>query len=229
MTSRPPPLDEQAETFADEMNQVLLATVTDDVEMTSSRVDLEPTVFVVGNAVEVGNHDLTSIGTLRGDRFPVAGLEGVSLAATWVFVPSSNGNWIKSWSSSFGLYVGRTPFIRFEVDPSKPEGSWLQAHIHVNAESRLLGYLRGMQGKDRDRLQQLHLPVGGFLFRPGIEDFIEFAIDEELIPGKEGWKDAIAKTREGFLRRQFMAMVGRHPEWAREGLAYVEEKLREDE
>lgn len=82
MTSRPPPLEEQAETFADEMNQVLLATVTDDVEMTSSRVDLEPTVFVVGNAVEVGNHDMTSIGTLRGDRFPVAGLEGVSLAAT---------------------------------------------------------------------------------------------------------------------------------------------------
>jgi hypothetical protein len=229
VTKAPPPLEEQAETFADEMNSVLVATVTDDVAMVSAKVDLDRTVFVVGNAVELGTHDLKSIGTLRGQRFPVSGLDGVSLSATWVFIPSTNGNWLKSWSSSFGLYVGKTPFVRLEVDPNKPEGSWLQAHIHVTAESRLLGYLRGLQRQDRDRLEQLHLPVGGFLFRPGIEDFIEFAIDEERIPGKEGWKEALRATSEDFLRRQFMAMVGRRPNWAREGLADVERRSQEEE
>lgn len=229
MTEDPAPLAEQAQTFAAEMNEMLLASVTDDVAMVSSRAELKETLFVVGNQVEIGGHDESSISTLRGSRFPVARVDGVSLSAVWIFTPSSNGNWLKSSTSSFGLWVGDAPFVRLEVDASKPEGSWLQAHIHVTAESRLLGYLKGIQGLDRTRLEKLHLPVGGFRFRPGLEDFLEFAIDEELIPGKDGWKDALDETRVDFRRKQFMAMVGDHPEWAREGLAEVEERAALEE
>lgn len=221
--NEPPPLDEQADTFAADMTGVLLAAVADDVHMVSSRANLDETIFAVGNRLELPeSQEPSEIAKMRGARIPVPGLQGVEIAASWVFTPSSNGNWLKAWSSSFGLWVDGAPLVRLEVDHLKT--SWLQAHIHVTGESLLLGYLLGTQGKKRRRLQQLHLPVGGFLFRPGIEDFLEFAIDEELIPGKEGWRDALAATREEFLRKQFMAMVGRHPEWAREGLEYAERR-----
>lgn len=213
MTTSPPPLKQQAEDFAHQMNDLLLSTVTDEVHMEAFQADLEQTLLVVGNQVDLGGHDQSNIAKLNGRPFPVTGLEAATLSATWVFVPSSSGNWLKSWSSSFILNVDGTPFVRLEVDPFKPEGSWLQAHIQVTAESRLLGYLRGIQDQKRTRLHQLHLPVGGFRFRPGIEDFVEFAVDEELIPGKSGWKDALEPTRTEFRRKQFMAMVGDHPDW----------------
>lgn len=218
MTTSPPPLKQQAEDFASQMNGLLLSTVTDEVHMEAFQADLDRTLLVVGNQVDLGGHDQSNIAKLNGRPFPVAGLDVATLSATWVFIPSSSGSWLKSWSSSFILNVDGTPFVRLEVDPSKPEGSWLQAHIQVTAESRLLGYLRGIQKQKRTRLHQLHLPVGGFRFRPGIEDFLEFAIDEELIPGKDGWRNALEPTRTEFRRVQFMAMVADHPEWASEGL-----------
>lgn len=226
MTDQPPPLEDQAEKFAADMNGLLLATVTDEVAMRSSRADLDEILFVVGNHVDLGGHDRTNIATMKGAPFPVGHLdpELVSLSATWVFTQSSSGNWLKSWSSSFILNVDGAPFVRLEVDPFKPARSWLQAHIQVTGESRLLGYLRGMRGQKRSRLHQLHLPVGGFRFRPGLEDFLEFAIDEDLIPAKEGWREALGPTREEFRRKQFMAMVSDHPEWAREGLEDVERR-----
>ena len=173
--------------------------------MEAFQADLEQTLLVVGNQVDLGGHDQSNIAKLNGRPFPVTGLEAATLSATWVFVPSSSGNWLKSWSSSFILNVDGTPFVRLEVDPFKLEGSWLQAHIQVTAESRLLG------------------------FRPGIEDFLEFAVDEELIPGKSGWKDALEPTRTEFRRKQFMAMVGDPPDWARTGLREIEVRAGHEE
>lgn len=225
-----PPLSQQAEDFAAQMNELLLATVTNDVNLASSKADLDTPLFVVGNEVDLGGHDEKHLAHLRGSPFPVATAEGAEIGATWVFIPSSNGNWLKSWSSSFELRVDEAPFVRLEVDPTKPEGSWLQAHIQITGESRLLGYLRGQQGqRKRSRLDQLHLPVGGFRFRPGLEDFLEFAIDEGLIPAKEGWQERLKETRNEFLRKQFMAMVAKNPEWAREALADVEARAKEEE
>jgi hypothetical protein len=201
------------------MTALLLATVADDVELEAQKAELGTSVFVVGNRVPLSErHDLSSITTLRGSAFPVAGLEGVYLRASWSFIPSGGGNWLKSWRSDFGLLVGETPFVRIEVDPNKPDGSWLQVHIYIQGESTLLGYLRGTQGQERTRLDALHLPVGGFRFRPSLEDFLEFAIDERLIPGKEGWQETVEKSRQGYLRKQFNAMVARHPDWAQEVL-----------
>jgi hypothetical protein len=222
VTTSPPPLKQQAEDFAGQINGLLLATVTGAVHLEAFQADLDQTLLVVGNQVDLGGHDQSNIAKLNGRPFPVTGLDVATLSATWVFVPSSSGSWLKSWSSSFILNVDGTPFVRLEVDPFKPEGSWLQAHIQVTAESRLLGYLRGFQKQKRTRLHQLHLPVGGFRFRPGMEDFLEFAIDEELIPGKDGWRDALEPTRTEFRRKQFMAMVADHPEWASEGLQRAE-------
>ena len=140
----------------------------------------------VGNQVVLGGHDQSNIAKLNGRPFPVGGLDAATLSATWVFIPARN-SWLKSWSSSFILNVDGTPFVRLEVDMFKPEGSWLQAHIQVTAESRLLGYLRGVQKQKRTRLHQLHLPVGGFRFRPGIEDFAGPMRCRQLTPVKGLW------------------------------------------
>lgn len=229
--SAPPPLEEAAAQFADDMTGLLLSTVTDDVSMEATVTEFaEGKRFIVGNQVALGDgHDsISKIASLRGQLFPVSGLAHVELSATWMFQPSSRGNWLKTWKSEFGLWVDNSPFIRLEVDPNKPEGSWLQAHLQIHGESSLLGYLRGLRRDKRTRLSQLHLPLGGFAFRPGIEDFLEFAIDERLLPGKEGWKGTLETTRTDFQRRQLISMVARNPIWAREGLEESERRKAED-
>jgi hypothetical protein len=103
--------------------------------------------------------------------------------------------------------------VRLEVDPTKDE--WAASHINITGDSTLLGFIWGRRVSRRRRLQNLHLPVGGFRFRPCLEDFLEFVIDEEMIPGRDGWREALNPTRSDNQMKQFRGLVARYPEEAR--------------
>lgn len=201
------------------MTWLVQSTCTDEADMRAVHLELPVDTFIVGNRIpEKPSSTSEAIRTLRGERMPTA-VASVEVAANWRFVPNSTGEWIKTAWSSFALWVDGSPFIRLEVDPDKGgHDVWLAAHLQVTAESLLLGYLLGLQGRKRRRLDSLHLPVGGFRYRPCLEDFIEFAIDEELIPGKDGWKGVLDETREEYRMSQLRSLVQKYPDVARSAL-----------
>lgn len=220
MTSLPHSLEDQAEAFASEITQLLRSTVSDDAEIRSVRLEGPSKSFIVGNRLpENRTEHEEAIRTLRGEPIPTG--SGIDLRANWRFVPNSSGQYLKTAWSQFGLYVNNAPFTRLEVDPSKEGGhdAWLAAHIQVTGESGYLGFLLGSRGLKLRRLQNLHLPVGGFRYRPCLEDFIEFAIDEDLILGKDGWNETLNETRERYRVKQLHTLVYRYPEVSREALA----------
>ncbi len=212
----PPPLADQAEVFAGEMTRLLAATISDNVEMQVVAVESsdEPTRYVIGN--RIGGEAQHPVEQMRGEHIPIENCPNLALRTSWVFVPSTSGEWIKVQWSQFGLFVKHksdwVPFVRLEVDPTKDE--WASAHYNITAESSLLGYIWGRTDNPNRRLQSLHFPVGGFRFRPCLEDFLEFLIDERLIPAREGWKEALQPTRDSYRKKQLEAMIAKHPDVA---------------
>lgn len=213
------PLGQQAEAFAERMTTLVRSTFTEDADIRAVHLDLPVDTFLVGNRIPPSpSTTAETVRTLRGKRMPT-GVPFVEIAANWRFVPSSTGEWLKTDWSGFALWVDDSPFIRLEVDPNKGgHDVWLAAHIQVTGESHFLGYLLGLQGKKRRRLSSLHLPVGGFRYRPCLEDFIEFAIDEGLIPGNDGWQQVLNDTREEYRRAQLWSLVQKYPDIARSAL-----------
>lgn len=223
--TNPPSLTEQATSFAERMTRLVQSTCTDQAEIRAVHLELPIDTFIVGNRIPESPSPIReAIRTLRGERMPT-GVPTVDLAANWRFVASSTGEWLKTDWSRFALWVDGSPFVRLEVDPNKGGHEvWLAAHIQVTAESVLLGYLLGLQEKKRRRLDSLHLPVGGFRYRPCLEDFIEFAIDEGLIPGKKEWKQVLDETREEYRMSQLRSLVQKYPDVARAALGEIFDK-----
>jgi hypothetical protein len=56
-------------------------------------------------------------------------------------------------------------------------------------------------------LDSLRLPLGGARFRPCLEDFIEFCIDQCGVESVSGWQDVVQAGRERWRRTQLAAAV----------------------
>ena len=219
MTAGPGALEEQAVEFAGQMTELLSTTVSPDVDIRPCQVTLSngSLLFIVGNQVPAEPPSESAVKNLSGDPIPVPEIEGLSVVASWKFGPNSTGEWIKVQWSRFGLYTTSSkgklsPFLRMEVDPDK-EG-WARAHVNVTAESMQLGHIYGRRGLPYKRVHQIHIPVGGYAYRPCLEDFLEFAIDEGLLPERDGWRDAVNKYRQDYHDKQLMSLVGKRPEVA---------------
>jgi len=222
MTGQPPePLTAQAERFAAQLTNVLNLTVCDSALL---RVAEAPDGrFFVGQIPPTATSP--TLEALKGEPIPITGFEStLFIGANWRFGPSSTGHFLKTEWSQFGLFVptrkAHRPVFRLEVDVSGSQADWRLAHIQVHGESESLGEVWGYrQAKDPKSLPRLHLPVGGFRYRPCLEDFIEFLVDEGLVPGKANWREALEATRAEYRRGQLWTLIVKNPNVAREALA----------
>lgn len=157
---------------------------------------------------------------LKGDFVPIWGHEEhLAVLVRWRLGPSSNGQYLRTEWSQYGFYVwGRksfNPLIRLEVEAESDPDAWNVAHLQVTGVSSELGQVWGIRKvKDPKALQRLHLPVGGFRYRPCLEDFVEFLIEENLASGKDQWRSVLDKTREGYRMTQFRTLIADNPEEA---------------
>lgn len=217
------PLADVVLRLARELTQVLNATVCDE-----ARLDVKTTGtrFFLGQISETPAED-SPIESFRGDYIPITDHEDqLFLRAHWRFGPSSSGRYLKTEWSEFGLFVWTktknkpAPVIRLEVEATQNPDAWNVAHLQVHGESHALGQVWGARKERNPRsLQHLHLPVGGFRYRPCLEDFIEFLIEEDLVPGKPGWKRAIERTRSEYHRTQLSALIAKNLDAARAAVA----------
>lgn len=218
----PQPLEDQAAEFAERMTRLLRETIADDAEITSAKITSEEDGrehFFLRNG-EIGNRPLAN---LKGQPIRVAGSDALSLSVAWTFEPNTEGLYLKTMYSVFALNVTTAgkpaPFIRLEVDEKRATDDWAKAHIHVTADSALLGHIHGSQGLPFKTVQKLHLPVGGFRYRPCLEDFIEFLAHEQLCPVKDGWPRVVDESRAEYRQSQFKSMVRKEQALAVEVLA----------
>lgn len=100
-------------------------------------------------------------------------------------------------------YEGR-PIVRLDFEDQYtryPVSHW-QMHAERGAMSFLLALTRGANKKNEPvALEQLHLSNGGRRFRPGVEDFMQFLIEDCGFDAKSGWKQAVQDGRE--ISRRF--------------------------
>lgn len=106
----------------------------------------------------------------------------------------------------------------YERDKQKERG-YPEAHLQICATSAHWDVVSRL-GDDLP-LSKMHLPVGpvgGKRFRPSLEDVIEFLIVEGLVESRDGWRDALEKTRRPFQELQLRAAVREYPQVAAEAL-----------
>lgn len=93
-----------------------------------------------------------------------------------------------------GSVKDRTPIWRFEyVRDARTDPC---SHIQVHAERGSLSHLLARTGHDTPHeMRALRLPTGGPRFRPGLEDVIQFAIQECRFDSVAGWEGAVRAER----------------------------------
>jgi hypothetical protein len=73
-----------------------------------------------------------------------------------------------------------------------------------HAESALFTELLAATGhKSADAIESIHVPTGGDRFRPCIEDFVQFLIEECRVAAREGWREEVSEGRERFRDIRF--------------------------
>ncbi|KLO33724.1 hypothetical protein ABH37_00785 [Mycobacterium haemophilum] len=108
--------------------------------------------------------------------------------------------------------------LHYDYERDKPD-DYPDAHLQICATSEAWKQV-GVRTDGSERLlERMHLPVGGRRFRPTLEDIVEFLIAEKLAQPKDGWKQAITEGRERFRRKQLSAAIRRDRETARAVLA----------
>ncbi len=125
-------------------------------------------------------------------------------------------------SSYCGIYADEgLTLCLCHFDYERDKDKYTSAHVQVYGKSPALDLLNG-KGDEKRPLEKLHFPVGGKRFRPCIEDFIEFLINERLVAGREGWQRYVEAGRNRYQLIQLKAAIRRNPE-------VVEEYLKDRE
>jgi hypothetical protein len=122
--------------------------------------------------------------------------------------------YLKVEQSKFGVNLTRDrhPLARLEFDGKNSTAP--TAHWHFHGERReftqLLSAARqsgSRTARAPDRLSALHFPVGGERWRPCLEDFLQFLVEECGADANEGWREAVSDGREIWRRMQMRALV----------------------
>lgn len=193
----------QAETFADEVSEVLVGALPQAPEALAR---------VLGDRVVVETPDPVPL--------YIEGAHLASLDVTLRCRLDSRGTWLAIEESAFKVSatVDRAPIYRYEYvrDPvGQTPGAHLQVHAHRGALSHLLSRSGHPYPHDMSRL---HMPVGGARFRPCLEDVVQFLITEFRVDAEDGWRNVVYTGRARWRRVQLKATVRDMPEEAAEQL-----------
>lgn len=146
-------------------------------------------------------------------------------------ISSSSGH-LSVLSSSIAAYVvgGRAPLFKLDslVDArSVPAAHWnvfakrdeLVQAMRVSGRYAGNKHARALRKSNRLASGKLHFPVGGWRFRPCLEDVIEMLITEFDLRFESGGMEVLAEKRREWRRVQLAAAVSDHPEAASAALS----------
>ncbi|MAT05028.1 MAG: hypothetical protein CL424_08295 [Acidimicrobiaceae bacterium] len=209
MTSGADTFEDRVTAFARDVSDLIARTVVPSepcgIQITSSEnngqpralVELRPDTDARYVTVRIGGNDAAGLTVRIGCR------------------PDSSGRYMAATESAFAIYstLDRTPLFR--LDYREAMRSAPSSHWQVHAERGALSNLLTIGGHNRPHnLAALHIPVGGARLRPGLEDFLQFVIDELGADSREGWRDVLNESRATWRRRQIASAVRDVPDEA---------------
>jgi hypothetical protein len=197
------PLDQQARQFANEMHDLLQATLPDAPTVFARRPD-QPSarpIWVVAPFDESAN---------KPSKVPLL-VNGEHLADLGVWLRcrmDTQNRWLAVDASKFELSsaIDREPLVRVEYrrDAHSEPCSHAQLHAERGAFTHLL---TRAERPNPHALDSLRLPLGGARFRPCLEDFIEFCVEQCGVESVSGWQGVVQAGRERWRRTQLAAAV----------------------
>ncbi len=206
-------LQEYADEFAGELNQLVKNVFPGtNPKFSALALDEEGTRVSVTTRSELKNVPLIlSIAKRRGIPKIHASIE---FRCHW----SSERNFLSVDESYMDLKIADNPnpLFRYEFD-KKIHDSLPTAHLHIHAHRDEIAWLM-IQGRSKRPkalikqqkmpiLSSIHFPLGGERFRPSIEDFFEFSINEFGLSTRSGAQKALENGRIKWKRKQLHAAI----------------------
>lgn len=202
-------LRERSATFADEIQRTVSAVLPGQIAFRSTAAPAGEDRFIV--APEVGRDGLP--GSARIPLF-VADERLAELTAVIYLGMDAVDQHLKAVRMDLAVHstLDRKPLVRLDYRTdmhSDPIAHW-QMHAERGAFSHLLARAHAVRPKvvaNPHDLSSVHLPVGGERFRPCLEDFLQFLVEECGVDSLPGWHEAVVAGREQFRRRQARTIV----------------------
>jgi hypothetical protein len=139
----------------------------------------------------------------------VGGEQLATLSLAFYLEMDRRGRFLKTIRTDLAIHstLDRTPLVRldFRSDMTTDPISHWQIHAERGSMSHLLARAHAIRPnlvKKPHDISSLHLATGGERFRPCLEDFLQFVIEECGVDSVPGWETAITEGRERWRRRQ---------------------------
>ena len=199
---------------------------------TTLRAVLPGSIWITSTAAPGGHYVVAPAvaeGQLVGSSQISLLVNGVELATLEVIMhlaTDASGDHLKTTRMGLKLFFlpERTPLVRLDYRAdmhTAPITHW-QIHAERGSFSHLLSRAHAVRPevvRNPYLLSSLHLAVGGERFRPCLEDFLQFLVQECGVDSLDGWEEAVRDGREKWRRIQTRAV-------ARDAQTEVAEVLR---
>lgn len=210
-------LDRWSRDFAGRLTSMLNATVTTDAAVTVFMYEDQDLAIVAPGAKSQKLSDVEMVPLHTSSKKEEREAAPLWLNVWFLVGLDDEGEHLAVQRSGFGLCVkpssGLQP-IRIEYD-RRLAGNRQAAHVQIAGDSAALGVAYTLAGQEMKALHKLHIPLGDRRFRPSLEDFIEFLVQERLVTDLHpGWRKVLEESRGDWIGRQVRAAVRRHPETA---------------
>lgn len=207
-----------AQKFAREMESLVNGTISVGVKF--NYLELDSGVYLVYPGEPVGDKGVEKWTGLMPASIARTSRERDS-SPIWLKVRfqlelDAEGRYLTTHSSSFGWCTDpkkTSVYCPIRVEYERDKHSYAASHVQVHGESAGIAHGVGRLDKKRNRdLHRIHFPLGDRRFRPTLEDFIEFLIQEEMVPSKhKDWYSALSVGRKRWEILQTRAAVRRNP------------------
>jgi len=157
-------------------------------------------------------HPVGAVASQRAVPLLIDGAQLARLSLIFRQELDHTGRFLKTSEAAFTVYsdLDRQPLFALDYKASMnqaPVSHWnlfseRGALTHLLSRAHALGRV-----KHPHRLSSLHFPTGGERFRPSLEDLLQFLIHECGFDAQDGWKEALATSREQWRRLQLRTAV----------------------
>ena len=200
---RQPDLKRQAREFASEVSAALNGTITDGIRLSvfMNRSGRAVIGYRVHSKKPLGDPIALTVSRSPGQ---------MSLHVLHTLDLDESGEFLATNKSTYTLSeIGSDkPIVTYDYTRDPPN-EYPEAHFHLHGESDTIRSMLSRCGRESDKPSDLHFPVGGRRLRPCLEDLIEFCVLERLVTPRQGWQDALERSRSRYREHQLQAAVRR--------------------
>ena len=205
------PLETSAREFGDRLSRLLNKTICKGIHLSGI-------IASNGNAI-VGRNVTADSPT--ADPIPLtitkAANAKVFLHLLYTLRYHDRDGHLTTVQSQIQLKIKRSENIENDDDPympiltydytQQPDNDYPPTHVHIEGNSEGLQGMLAATGVSDKKPEHLHVSVGSTLYRPCLEDVIEFCICEGLVKRYEGWEKVLNKSRSRYYQDQLRSAI----------------------